>query len=113
MLQPAFSSARRLAGTGPMPMIDGSTPADAQLAIRYSEVAADSVRRTMRQPWAFGWGLIADSVRAAEEPLLAFVLVNATRLAPGQSVSLTLLFSNPKHKRIRFTAGVLAGEGVV
>src|SRR3546814_17256274 len=31
--QPAFSSARRLAGTGPIPMIDGSTPALAQLLI--------------------------------------------------------------------------------
>ena len=31
MLHPAFSSARREAGTGPMPMIDGSTPAEAQL----------------------------------------------------------------------------------
>src|SRR3546814_3692901 len=31
MVQPAFSSARRLDGTGPMPMIEGSTPADAQL----------------------------------------------------------------------------------
>ena len=34
--QPAFSSARRLAGIGPVPMIAGSTPACAQITMRAS-----------------------------------------------------------------------------
>jgi hypothetical protein len=34
-------------------------------------------------------------------------------LDPGQEVTLTLLFSDPRHRKIRFTAAVFAGAGVL
>ena len=42
-----------------------------------------------------------------------FVRLNLAELAAGQSVSLTLLFSNPNNKALHFRTEVLAGTGTV
>lgn len=42
-----------------------------------------------------------------------FVTVSAAGLAPGQSITLTLRFKNPKQKKVRPTAELLAGPGTV
>src|SRR3546814_8362054 len=51
MVQPAFCRARFVAGTGPMPIMEGSTPAWAQLATRartgaFRRAASSAVIRT-------------------------------------------------------------------
>ena len=54
MFQPAFSSARREAGIGPVPMMVGSTPAVAQEAMRASGVSPRFAASEAEMPQAAG-----------------------------------------------------------
>ncbi len=89
----AFPSLRGVIGEAPFAELERARD-DVKLVLAFSEVFADVVRRTTRIRWAFGFGLIADGVRAVDEALLPFVLVPglllARRMFPGPEIDETL-----------------------
>src|SRR5712691_8839627 len=86
-LQPAFSRHRREAGTGPMPMIEGSTPEEANALIfasgrrSSSRALAALITNTAAAP-----SLIPEALAAVTVPSLANAalrLLTDSRVAPG------------------------------
>jgi uncharacterized protein (TIGR03118 family) len=53
------------------------------------------------------------SAQAHGQPGDPFVTLNLSTFEPGQSVGLTLMFSNPKNRPVHFSTVVLAGTGTV
>jgi hypothetical protein len=59
--------------------------------------------------WRNATGTTQTEVRAGDP----FEAIDVSQLGPGQSIPLTLLFSDSRHKPIHFTPHVLAGQGLI
>ncbi len=84
---------------------------DVKLVLAFSDTFADFVRRATRMRWAFGFGLIADGVREAEEPLLPFALVPGMLLVrqmfPGPEIDQNLGYLRSELPRYEANRGLL------